>query len=41
MVQAMNNDNKVTFVFLIILFVNDYLTNKRRKNIEASYVRKK
>lgn len=23
------------------LFVNDYLTNKRRKNIQASYVRKK
>lgn len=27
--------------FFVILFVNNYLTNKRRKNIQASYVRKK
>lgn len=33
--------NRVHNVFFVILFVNDYLTNKRRKNIEAPYVRKK
>lgn len=30
-----------SFLFSRDLFVNDYLTNKRRKNIQASYVRKK
>ena len=35
------NTKSIIIFFFVILFVNNYLTNKRRKNIQASYIRKK